>query len=70
MCSRLLEVGRANSGKMFPPVVSTDTFIGAIEQTLPFKIVPFIPCEHSGPTLSITHDELDARVLLTVILPD
>jgi hypothetical protein len=61
LCSRLLKVGRENFGKICPPTVGTDTFISVIEQTLPFKTFPFIPCEHPISTLSIILDDLDVQ---------
>src|SRR5215469_16826364 len=56
LCSRLLKVGRDNSGKICPPLV-----VDVIEQTLPLKAFLFIPCEHPISVLSIIHDELDAQ---------
>jgi len=48
-----------------PPLV-----VGVTEQTLPLKAYPFIPCEHPFSILSIIHDELDAHISLTALLPD
>jgi hypothetical protein len=65
LCSGLLKVGRHNSGKVFRPIV-----VGVIEQTLPLKAFPFIPCEHPITILTIIHDELDAQCSLTALLAD
>ena len=63
--SRLLKIGRDNSGKICPPIV-----VGVIEQTLPLKAFSFIPCEHPISILSIILYELDAQGSLAALLPD
>jgi hypothetical protein len=65
LCSRLLKVGRDNSSKICPPLV-----VCVIEQALPLKAFPFIPCEHPFSVLSIIHNELHAQVSLTVLMAD
>ena len=68
--SRLLNVGRDHSGKICPPVVGTDTFIGVVDKH--FRSRHFHSFHATLPisTLSVLHHELDAQGSLTALLPN
>jgi hypothetical protein len=72
LCSQLLKVGRDNCGKICLPLVVCvfRVCVCVIEQALPLKAFPVIPCEQPISVLSIIQDELDAQGSLTVLMGD
>ena len=67
--SRLLKVGRDNSGKICRQIVGTDTEV-PLNKYYHSRHFHSFHATHPISTLSVIHDQLDAQVSLTAVLPD